>query len=441
MKRRAWKWLLAIVGGMALIMAAILGDAYRRASATLESHRKDVTRKIELARSRPATRPPLGQDPVDENAWGLYVQVFEQVKALPKDVTEALPELDAELEFGDLPDDHLLHGLFASCGVRIELLERAARCRFVDPDFHFEAGQEMPLRWTGDSIRTARFLSGLISHHHRTGREGESLRLAALGLAMAQDVGRRGPVIASLIQWANESIFLDALKWIFLEGHGFSREDLEQFARQLEDLDRHRPTLADAWEAEDACTRQSLVHSDWEKFWGGMAREPVVPGWRCLYSRRITRAQALNEWSRLLERFRRLTLLPASPQRIAQLEALSVEIEGHANPMLRFVTSSHVRICQRDSVAALGRTLLRLSVAVARYQLDRGGDPDNLEALVPRYLSAIPSCPLTGEPFRCRDGRVWSIGIDRVDDGGVEGEYGGLEDGGDADAVWTVRRR
>ncbi len=62
----------------------------------------------------------------------------------------------------------------------------------------------------------------------------------------------------------------------------------------------------------------------------------------------------------------------------------------------------------------------RLIVALNRYRKDRDGFPENLQALVPDYLAAVPRDPYDGRLFRyARDkGVVYAVGVNLADDGG-----------------------
>jgi len=83
-------------------------------------------------------------------------------------------------------------------------------------------------------------------------------------------------------------------------------------------------------------------------------------------------------------------------------------------------------------VDACARTMLagtRTVIAIERYRIAKGALPDSLDALVPAYLSAVPTDPMTGKPMlytrikRDPHGRVYlaySTGIDGVDNGGRE---------------------
>ncbi len=63
-----------------------------------------------------------------------------------------------------------------------------------------------------------------------------------------------------------------------------------------------------------------------------------------------------------------------------------------------------------------------VAVAVERYRLAIGRWPESLTALVPKYLKKIPTDPFDGKPLRFtkfdQGVVVYSIGIDRVDNGG-----------------------
>lgn len=61
-------------------------------------------------------------------------------------------------------------------------------------------------------------------------------------------------------------------------------------------------------------------------------------------------------------------------------------------------------------------------VALRLYRYERGHYPDNLHALVPKYLPSVPLDPYDGKPLRYRKlekgFKVWSVGRDKKDDGG-----------------------
>jgi len=81
---------------------------------------------------------------------------------------------------------------------------------------------------------------------------------------------------------------------------------------------------------------------------------------------------------------------------------------------------------------AYARTMLagtRATIAIERYRIANGRLPDSLDALVPAFLAAVPTDPMTGTSMLYRriendpHGRaylVYSTGIDGIDNGGRE---------------------
>ncbi len=72
------------------------------------------------------------------------------------------------------------------------------------------------------------------------------------------------------------------------------------------------------------------------------------------------------------------------------------------------------------------RLTARAAVAAQRYRTKHGSLPETLDALCPRYLRKVPTDPFDGQPLRyaLREGGavVYSVGHNRVDDGGVQAE-------------------
>ncbi|HZZ71743.1 MAG TPA: type II secretion system protein GspG [Pirellulales bacterium] len=79
---------------------------------------------------------------------------------------------------------------------------------------------------------------------------------------------------------------------------------------------------------------------------------------------------------------------------------------------------------QGDCEARYG--LAQLCVALAAYRLDHAAYPQTLAELIPQYLPQLPKDPFGGKDFQYAsqaDGyRVYSIGRNEVDDGGVESD-------------------
>ena len=64
----------------------------------------------------------------------------------------------------------------------------------------------------------------------------------------------------------------------------------------------------------------------------------------------------------------------------------------------------------------------RLIVACRRYEKDHGELPPTLDALVPKYIDAVPRDPFDGKPMRYDHDRaiIYSVGKDLIDQGGAK---------------------
>jgi hypothetical protein len=85
-------------------------------------------------------------------------------------------------------------------------------------------------------------------------------------------------------------------------------------------------------------------------------------------------------------------------------------------------------------------------LAAERFRLAERRWPDRLDGLVPRYLAAVPIDPFDGQPLRFRrleDGLViYSVGLDRTDDGGKLDRKRPGEPGTDVGfQLWDADRR
>ncbi len=92
--------------------------------------------------------------------------------------------------------------------------------------------------------------------------------------------------------------------------------------------------------------------------------------------------------------------------------------------LCRFYLPTFDMWIDRDLNRMAQRRELRVALALERFRIDSGGSvPDSLEALVPRYLAAVPADPFTGQPLRyVRKGKgyvVYSVGENLTDEQGA----------------------
>lgn len=74
---------------------------------------------------------------------------------------------------------------------------------------------------------------------------------------------------------------------------------------------------------------------------------------------------------------------------------------------------------EKAAIAEGRADALRVWLAAERYRRDQGRPPASLAALVPRWLRAAPPDPFApARPMGYRAGTLWSVALDRRDDGG-----------------------
>ena len=100
-----------------------------------------------------------------------------------------------------------------------------------------------------------------------------------------------------------------------------------------------------------------------------------------------------------------------------------VEASPIRHMMARLTMPALDRVALSSYLAIAKRRLGATALAVRLYALDHDGQlPRTLEALVPRYLPAVPIDPLSGQAIRyineAKNPRIYSVGRDGVDDGG-----------------------
>jgi hypothetical protein len=158
-----------------------------------------------------------------------------------------------------------------------------------------------------------------------------------------------------------------------------------------------------------------------KRSWRGIAVQPVVG---LLVPSRQKLAEKYNH---LLDRASanlKLALRDANYQAIHdELDKSRKSFPESVSPMSISIFTPDYSLVHAAAERLLGhRDGVKVGIALELYRREHRAYPENLSALVPRFLPAVPADRITGEPVRYRlaDGQpvVYSIGGDRKDDGG-----------------------
>lgn len=96
---------------------------------------------------------------------------------------------------------------------------------------------------------------------------------------------------------------------------------------------------------------------------------------------------------------------------------------------------SLIKVPQITSRVTASHRMTEMALAATRYRLEHGHYPTSADQMVPAYLPAIPIDPFDGKPLRMKtdaEGLLfYSVGVDRIDNGGVELKTGSKQTGWD----------
>jgi len=266
----------------------------------------------------------------------------------------------------------------------------------------------------------------------------ECLRVYAMGDHLWRDVGVMPPLFGIALDGLASVVALD-----MLSSGELSSSQYDGLARRIGEIDVGHPALSEALSGEKTMGLSTLKLGD------RAAREAFASAYDSVVADLVTnRPESAEAWiGQLKKEVEAKTSTDANAQ--AQTMAAGGELAGKT--MAAMLAGSAVRVWenfQRD------RTVLRaLSMvsALHGYRAKHKKWPGALADLVPEHLPAVPVDPFDrdGKPFRyavTKTGvRFYSVGIDRVDDGGKVNHafipYESLkpEEAKGRDAVFTLR--
>jgi hypothetical protein len=172
----------------------------------------------------------------------------------------------------------------------------------------------------------------------------------------------------------------------------------------------------------------------------GEARQAAT--WRDFASGQVAAARYYGVQDRFMEELERIAKRPAWERQEAG-DKLVKEIIETRSPLHLLMIPQVGRAWRNVWLSSANWTVARVAVAVAWYQSERGSAPADLKELVPRHLPKLPDDPCAPGPIKgvVQAGAVtvYSLGFNRVDDGGKPPEIDLDDESGDI--LWTVKRR
>ena len=95
-----------------------------------------------------------------------------------------------------------------------------------------------------------------------------------------------------------------------------------------------------------------------------------------------------------------------------------------ANVLVSWLMPSLAKIVDRHEAALMRGELLQVATGLALYEAETGRFPAKLADLAPKYVKALPKDRFSGKPLVYkREGKgciVYSVGVNLIDDGGID---------------------
>jgi hypothetical protein len=257
---------------------------------------------------------------------------------------------------------------------------------------------------TGDVADLLALDAEVLAHE---GKGEEALASARAALVAVHTIGDEPMLVSQVQRLAWQDRCAETVEEVLQRGQG-SEEKLLALQRALE-AEAAEPVLRTLARAERAGLHSLMTALERD----GLSRDDLpllhvrAEGVRLLMGRRRSTLEAVHAWlvdytTRLVEIAGRPT--EEQPALLKELAARPAKAPPEAMPLLRALPVVEIgETCQK--VQARLRCAAA-AVAVERYRLANGRWPDELTALVPKYLDAVPADPYDGKPLRYAPGTL-----------------------------------
>lgn len=297
----------------------------------------------------------------------------------------------------------------------------------------------------------------------RAGDQATAIEDLKLVFRLMESIRSEPNLIAQLVRIAVLQLGLQPV-WEGLADRQWSEADLRVIASELGKLDFLADSHA-AMRGERACNLWGVEYmrkatpygleelgifegggprpNDWEKTMGRALFRLIPTGWFDQNKLSLCR----NHETYMLpavDRERRIVLPTVVQQSVAAMMKLRRRPYDMLSPLL---LPSLTRCAQKFARAQSIVDSARLACALERCRLASGQFPETLEALVPKFMEALPHDVISGQPLKYRrtdDGQfiLYSVGWNETDDGGkVELTKSSSPDPNQGDWVWQYPAR
>jgi len=416
-------WVVGVAVAVLVTAALIAWRVRSSAQAVIHRHRQRLVGEREDVARRLVGRPALLEPAAPMDAAALATAFEAEVEAVPQAERDRLtPESPAPVP----PEgDEVLRAHPEPLLALAPLRHAVAPSALPPPDMQ-DGGPRIPRR-----MSSIRWLAAVGDRALARGDAEEALRIVGLQAVYARDAAARSSVLETLVGMGMASVADRGLREALGRGP-VPVEEGSRLARVLDGLAGADIPLAVVSDVERLLLRTELVAPDFKARWHTLLSDGSQdPGWRSLWSWSLFQAEALDHLDDDMGLVRDALVGADDVPGVALPRVEAAVAAGSGHPILRPQASTWPLLVRRRAAALAYRRCARVALAVALFTARTGARPAALSDLLAEDLPAIPLDPWDGQPLRYADGRVWSVGPDRVDDAGrpmAEDSYDGPGD-------------
>jgi hypothetical protein len=347
------------------------------------------------------------------NAADLYVKAFDAYRAPFEDETKLLPYFRPGILKPGEPNAPEMEAMatFLSWNARtLELLHQAGQIEQCKFNYPLTSSSGFMNPYLNESKKCSQLLRILILERATSGKTDQSYQGMIDHLRLAESLSRESSLISYLVKISIEAGYVDSVQ-VILERTALSDQQIVELrAELLKARDQLRMGL---WLVGERCYLLDVMVDRYPLGYG------TIPArWSGLMDTNLVRS---------LEFFDQLEAAAKMEPEKRKKEFQWIDEEVNDLSVLFFTTKmlmpalGKVGMIELRIIAQLD--CARTALGVGRFRLAEGRLPESLEALVPKFIEAVPIDPFDGKPLRYKrlekGYTIYSVGEDGEDNGGI----------------------
>jgi hypothetical protein len=378
--------------------------------------------------------------PAGQNAAIFFQEAFSRMSTISTSNQSFLAKITGKAPKPFVPftaqERSNITALLGRNSTALELLHRAPTNETCRYPLDFSMGYNMPMPHLRKILDCEKLLALEAAWHGENGDTAQALDDLGAALRLSDSLTGEPAAISQLVRLKCEIDVVSSLERI-LNQHPLADDQLAGLARELQKFTNSAPMLHAM--AGEMCMGVSLFDNYQKQLAAAAADNPnggdSSPGlggpgqgffvlkWSGF------NARDLNYYLATMDDYLAAGRLPF-PEKLDAADQVQADVVKVVKKHWYFISSLALPAAARDysrEAEVLARlNILQTVFAIEQYRLASGDKlPETLADLTPAFLPAVPTDPFDGRPLRykklSKGYLVYSIGRDRKDDGGVDG--------------------